>query len=133
MVPEPAERPSPAASVAECLSQSREYGLLVASMASSGGGLFGGTSTSASVSSGEVASSGGGRVRSRSPRGAVLTWYETLLVARVHQVISVVTLLLTGQLCYSGHVCNYFVKTFQWFQELPNLLRDKNLARCARL
>ena len=44
---------------------------------------------------------------------------------RVHPVISVVTLLATGQLCFAGHVCNYFVKVFRWFQELPNLLRDK--------
>ena len=62
----------------------------------------------------------------RHPAISNLTWYETLLVARVHPVISVVTLLSTGQLCYSGHVCNYYVKVFQWFQELPNLLRDKN-------
>ena len=53
-----------------------------------------------------------------------LTWYESLLVARVHPVISVVTLLATGQLCFAGHVCNYFVKVFEWFQELPTLLRN---------
>ena len=33
-----------------------------------------------------------------------LTWYESLLIARVHPVISVVTLTATGQLCYAGHV-----------------------------
>ena len=55
-----------------------------------------------------------------------LTWYETLLLARVHPVISIVTLLAMGQLWFAGHICNYFVKVFQWFQELPNLLRDKN-------
>ena len=54
-----------------------------------------------------------------------LTWYESLLVARVHPVISVVTLLATCQLCFAGHVCNYFVKVFEWFQELPTLLRNK--------
>ena len=32
----------------------------------------------------------------------------------------------TLRFCFAGHVCNYFVKTFRWFQELPNLLRDKN-------
>ena len=62
----------------------------------------------------------------RHPAISNLTWYETLLVARVHPVISVVTLRPTGPLCYAGHVCNYYVKVFRWFQELPNLLRDKN-------
>ena len=41
-----------------------------------------------------------------------LTWYESLLVARVHPVISVVTLLATGSLCFAGHVCIYYVKVF---------------------
>ena len=54
-----------------------------------------------------------------------LTWYESLLVARVHPVISVVTLLATGMLCFAGHVCNYYVKVFEWFRELPALLRNK--------
>ena len=40
-------------------------------------------------------------------------------------MISVVTLLATGQLCFAGHVCNYFVKVFKWFEDLPNVLRDK--------
>ena len=48
-----------------------------------------------------------------------LTWYETLLIARVHPVISVVTLTATGLLAFAGHVCNYFQKSFEWFQELP--------------
>ena len=61
----------------------------------------------------------------RDPAISNLTWYESLLVARVHPVISVVTLLATGQLCFAGHVCNYFVKCFDWLRELPNLLRDK--------
>ena len=39
-------------------------------------------------------------------------------------MISVVTLLATGQLCFAGHVCNYFVKVFKWFEDLPNVLRD---------
>ena len=61
----------------------------------------------------------------RHPAISNLTWYETLLVQRVHPVISVVTLLATGQLCFAGHVCNYFVKVFKWFEDLPNVLRDK--------
>ena len=68
----------------------------------------------------------------RHPAICNLTWYETLLLARVHPVISVVTLLLTGQLCYDGHVCNYFVKVFWWLRELPNLLRDKNCTSSRR-
>ena len=48
-----------------------------------------------------------------------LTWFEGLLIARVHPVISVVTLTATGLLCYAGHVCNYFQKSFGWFQDLP--------------
>ena len=54
-----------------------------------------------------------------------LTWYESLLIARVHPVISVVTLTATGLLCYAGHVCNYYVKILEWFKELPACLRDK--------
>jgi hypothetical protein len=57
---------------------------------------------------------------------SALTWYEELLLARVHPVISVVTLLATGQLCFAGHVCNYYVKVFEWLRELPNILRGKN-------
>ena len=56
---------------------------------------------------------------------SALTWYESLLIARVHPVISVVTLTATGLLCYAGHVCNYYVKVLEWFRELPALLRDK--------
>ncbi len=54
-----------------------------------------------------------------------LTWYESLLIARVHPVISVVTLTATGLLCYAGHVCNYYVKVLEWFSGLPAVLRDK--------
>ena len=54
-----------------------------------------------------------------------LTWYESLLIARVHPVISVVTLTATGLLCYAGHVTNYYMKTLEWFTELPQILRDK--------
>ena len=54
-----------------------------------------------------------------------LTWYESLLIARVHPVISVVTLLSTGMLCYAGHVCNYYLKVLEWFKGLPAVLRDK--------
>ena len=55
-----------------------------------------------------------------------LTWYESLLIARVHPVVSVITLTSTGLLCYAGHVCNYFVKILEWITELPAVLRDKN-------
>ena len=61
----------------------------------------------------------------RSPAISSLTWYESLLIARVHPVISVVTLTATGLLCYAGHVCNYYVKTLEWFRGLPAILRDK--------
>ena len=54
-----------------------------------------------------------------------LTWYETMLIARVHPVVSVITLLSTGLLCYAGHVCNYYLKVFEWFRGLPAVLRDK--------
>ena len=54
-----------------------------------------------------------------------LTWYESLLVARVHPMMSVITLTATGLLCYAGHVCNYYVKTLEWFRGLPAVLRDK--------
>ena len=49
----------------------------------------------------------------RHPAMSNLTWYESLLVARVHPVISVVTLTSTGLLCYAGHVCNYFSEKFR--------------------
>jgi hypothetical protein len=55
-----------------------------------------------------------------------LTWYESLLIARVHPVISVVTLTATGLLCYAGHVCNYHVKVLEWFKGLPAVLRKHN-------
>ena len=61
----------------------------------------------------------------RSEALSNLTWYESLLIARVHPVISVVTLTATGLLCYAGHVCNYYVKVLEWFRELPAILRDK--------
>ena len=48
-----------------------------------------------------------------------------MLIARVHPVISVVTLTATGLLCYAGHVVNYYVKVLEWFRELPAALRDK--------
>ena len=48
-------------------------------------------------------------------------------MARVHPVISVVTLLAAGMLCFAGRVCNYYVKVFEWFRELPALLRNKKL------
>ena len=54
-----------------------------------------------------------------------LTWYESLLIARVRRVISVVTLTATGMLCYAGHVCNYYVKVLEWFRGLPAVLRGK--------
>ena len=61
----------------------------------------------------------------RYPALSQLTWYESLLIALVHPVISVVTLTATGLLCYAGHVCNYYVKVFEWFRGLPAVLRDK--------
>ena len=54
-----------------------------------------------------------------------LTWYESLLIARVHPVVSVITMTATGLLCYAGHVCNYYVKVLEWFRELPAVLKDK--------
>ena len=60
------------------------------------------------------------------PRHAALsslTWYESLLIARVHPVISVVTLTATGILCCAGHVCDYYVKVLEWFRGLPAALR----------
>ena len=54
-----------------------------------------------------------------------LTWYETLLIARVHDVISVVILTATGLLCYAGHGCNYYQKVYERFRGLPKALRDK--------
>ena len=56
---------------------------------------------------------------------SALTWYESLLIARVHPVMSVVTLTATGLLCYAGHVCNYYVKVMEWVRSLPAVLRDK--------
>jgi len=54
-----------------------------------------------------------------------LTWYESQLIARVHAVMSVLTLTATGQMCFAGHVCNYFQKTLDWCHGLPGVLRDK--------
>ena len=54
-----------------------------------------------------------------------LTWYESLLIARVHPVVSVITMTASGMLCFAGHVINYFVKVSEWISELPALLRDK--------
>ena len=54
-----------------------------------------------------------------------LTWYESLLIARVHPVVSAITLTATGLLSYAGHVCNYYVKVMEWVQEFPAVLRDK--------
>lgn len=62
----------------------------------------------------------------RRPALSNLTWYESSLIARVHPVVSVITLTATGLLCYAGHVCNYYVKVLEWFQELPATLRNKN-------
>ena len=59
----------------------------------------------------------------RAPLSA-LTWYESLLLARVHPVVSVMTLTATGLLCYAGHVTNYFVNTMEWFKGLPAKIQD---------
>ena len=61
----------------------------------------------------------------RYPALSALTWYESLLIARIHPVISVITLTSTGLLVYAGHVCNYYVKVMKWVRELPAVLRDK--------
>ena len=61
----------------------------------------------------------------RYPALSTLTFYESLLIARVHPVLSVITLTATGVLCYAGHVCNYYVKTLEWFRGLPSALRNK--------
>ena len=61
----------------------------------------------------------------RHPALSALTWYESLLIARVHPVMSVITLTATGLLCYAGHVCNYYVKVMEWVRGLPAVLRDK--------
>ena len=53
-----------------------------------------------------------------------LTWYESLLIARVHPVISVVTLTSTGLLCYAGHACDYYQKVLEWVRGLPAALHD---------
>ena len=66
-------------------------------------------------------------LRPRDDALSNLAWYESLLIARVHPVIAVVTLIATGLLCYAGHVCNYYVKALEWFEKLPTSLRDKSL------
>ena len=45
----------------------------------------------------------------------------------VHPIVSVITLTATGLLCYAGHVCNYYCKTFEWFKGLPAVLRGKHM------
>ena len=59
------------------------------------------------------------------PALSFLTWYDTLLVARVHPVIFVIMLTATGLLTYAWHVCNYYVKNLEWFKGLSAVLRDK--------
>ena len=54
-----------------------------------------------------------------------LTWYESLLLARVHPVVSVITMTASGMLSFAGHVINYFVKVNEWINELPARLRNK--------
>ena len=61
----------------------------------------------------------------RHPALSALTWYEALLIARVHPVMSVITMTATGLLCYAGHVCNYYQKVMEWVTSLPAVLRDK--------
>ena len=55
-----------------------------------------------------------------------LHWYESLLIARVHPVMSVITRTSAGLMCFAGHVCNYYVKDLDWFRGSPAMLRDKN-------
>ena len=61
----------------------------------------------------------------RHPALSALTWYESQLIARVHAVMSVLTLTATGMLCFAGHVCNYYQKILEWHHALPAVLRDK--------
>ena len=61
----------------------------------------------------------------RHPGLSALTWYESLLIARIHPVMSVITLTATGLMCYAGHVCNYYVKVMDWVRGLPAVLRHK--------
>ena len=54
-----------------------------------------------------------------------LTWYEALLIGRVHPMVSVLTLAATGQLVYAAHVVNYQQKVLELVCELPAMLNDK--------
>ena len=54
-----------------------------------------------------------------------LTWYESLLLARVHPVVSVITMTASGMLSFAGHVINYFAKVNEWINVLRARLRDK--------
>lgn len=55
----------------------------------------------------------------RSPAISSLTWYESLLIARVHPVISVFTLTATRLRCYAGHVRNYYLKDLECVPRTP--------------
>ena len=59
------------------------------------------------------------------PALSSLTLYESQLIARVHAVMSVLTLTATGMLCFAGHVCNYYQKSMEWMTSLPAILNDK--------
>ena len=68
----------------------------------------------------------------RHPALSALTWYEALLIARVHPVRSVITLTPTGHMCYTGYVCNYYQKDMEWVHSLPAVEQDKKwfLIKC---
>ena len=63
---------------------------------------------------------------------SALTWYEALLIARVHPVRSVITLTPTGHMGYTGYVCNYYQKDMEWVHSLPVVEQDKKwfLIKC---
>ena len=65
-------------------------------------------------------------VGERHPALSALTWYESLLIARLHPVMPVITLTATGHLCYAGHACNYYVKVMEWIRGLPACFEIRN-------
>jgi hypothetical protein len=53
------------------------------------------------------------------PQLRILTDFEEMLVARVHPLVQVYTLLPSGQCAYVGHVVNYRQRAMEWVSELP--------------
>jgi hypothetical protein len=54
-----------------------------------------------------------------------LTLYESLPIARIHAVISVLICTGSGQMCYAGHITNYYQKILEWHHGLPAVLAGK--------